>query len=185
MAHSITIKLNKPANIFQAGESTGFSIRGGVQYYDHKTKQKEWTNYSAVIFARQPGQIDFYTSALVEGAIVEVMGKNQKIDIYEGGQNGASYTIELLEASLGYIGFAGSAAPQQAAQQGGGWGQPSQPQQQAAPQQQQQPQYQPQQPAQPQYQQAPQQPNQYQQASGGYQQPQQPQGVNQEDDIPF
>ena len=82
MAHSITIKLNKAANEFQAGESVGFSVRGGVQYYDHKTKQKEWTNYSAVIFAKAQGQIDFYRSALTEGAVIEIGGKSQKVDVY-------------------------------------------------------------------------------------------------------
>jgi len=84
MAHSITIKLNKAANEFQAGESVGFSVRGGVQYYDHKTKQKEWTNYSAVIFAKAQGQIDFYRSALVDGAVIEIGGKSQKVDVYQG-----------------------------------------------------------------------------------------------------
>ncbi|AFM76307.1 hypothetical protein F858_gp28 [Escherichia phage mEp234] len=48
MAHSITVRLNKPAREFQAGENIGFNIRAGVQYYDRQTKKKEWTNYSAV-----------------------------------------------------------------------------------------------------------------------------------------
>lgn len=125
MAHSIVIKLNKAANEFNAGESVGFSIRGGVQYYDHKTKQKEWTNYSAVIFARAPGQVDFYRSALIEGAVVEVGGKTQKVDVYEGGQNGPSYTIELQDAWLGMI--HNSQQVNQAAQQPQGYAQ--QPQQ--------------------------------------------------------
>lgn len=52
MAHSITVRLNKPAREFQAGENIGFNIRAGVQYYDRQTKKKEWTNYSAVVFAK-------------------------------------------------------------------------------------------------------------------------------------
>ena len=137
MAHSITIKLNKAANEFQAGESVGFSVRGGVQYYDHKTKAKEWTNYSAVIFAKAEGQINFYRSALTEGAIVEIGGKSQKVDVYEGGQNGPSYTIELQDAWLGMINnpnqqapAQGGFAPQQQAPQQGGFA----PQQQQSPQ---------------------------------------------------
>jgi hypothetical protein len=131
MAHSITIKLNKAANEFQAGESVGFSVRGGVQYYDHKTKQKEWTNYSAVIFAKAQGQIDFYRSALTDGAIVEIGGKSQKVDVYAGGQNGPSYTIELQDAWLGMINNPNpqaAQAPQQFQQQAP---QGFQPQQQA------------------------------------------------------
>jgi single-strand DNA-binding protein len=132
MAHTIVIKLNKAANEFQAGESIGFNVRGGVQYYDRKTKQKEWTNYSAVIFAKAPAQIDFYRSALIEGSKVELSGKSQKIDVYTGGQNGPSYTIEFQDAWLGDI-----SSPNQ--------GQPMQQQTYQQPQQQspqQQPQYQ-------------------------------------------
>lgn len=136
MAHSVVIKLNQAANEFQAGESIGFSVRGGVQYYDHKTKQKDWTNYSAVIFARAHGQVDFYRSALIEGAVVEVGGKTQKVDVYEGGQNGASYTIELQDAWLGMI--HNSQQVNQAVQQPQGYAQ--QPAQQQSPQGYQQPQ---------------------------------------------
>jgi single-strand DNA-binding protein len=132
MAHTIVIKLNKAANEFQAGESIGFNVRGGVQYYDRKTKQKEWTNYSGVVFAKAPGQIDFYRSALIEGAKVELSGKSQKIDVYEGGQNGPSYTIEFQDAWLGDISSPNQGQPmqQQAPQQGFA------PQPQYAPQQQ-------------------------------------------------
>jgi len=42
MSTTITGKLNKAANEFQAGESVGFGVRVGVQYYDRETKQKEW-----------------------------------------------------------------------------------------------------------------------------------------------
>ena len=98
MSHSVTVKLNKAANEFNAGESIGFNIRGGVQYYDRKTKQKEWTNYSAVIFTKNSKQIDFYRQALIEGAIVELGGKQLKIDTYND-----NHTIELLDAWVGSI----------------------------------------------------------------------------------
>lgn len=156
MAHSVVLKLNKPANEFPAGDGIGFSVRGGVQYFDHKTKQKEWANYSAVIFAKAQGQIDFYRSALVEGAIVEVGGKTQKVDVYEGGANGPSYTIELLDAWLGSINNPNQQQAQGFAPQG------QQPQQGYS-----QPAQQPQQPMQ--------QPNQgYVQQSGGAPQQQRP-----------
>lgn len=104
MSTTITIKLNKDASQFQAGESTGFGIRGGVQYYDRETKQKEWTNYQAVVFARQPGQVQFYLDNLRAGAIVEIVGKSQKIRQFEG-QNGLMLSIELNEASIGFINY--------------------------------------------------------------------------------
>lgn len=60
MAHSITVRLNKPAREFQAGENIGFNIRAGVKYYDRQTKKKEWTNYSAAVFAKPGPQADYY-----------------------------------------------------------------------------------------------------------------------------
>jgi len=134
--HSITGKLNKAARTFQAGESTGFGIRLGVKYRDPKTKQDEWTNYGAVIFAKAPGQIQFYQNALVEGAIVEVSAEQLKIDSFQG-DNGAILSIDMLNARLGYIYSPNSqpnqqqAAPQQNFQQAQqGFAQQQAPQQQ-------------------------------------------------------
>ena len=58
MSHTITGKLNKAASVFQAlGTLNGFRYSfGWVQYYDRETKQKEWTNYEAVVFAKAPAQ---------------------------------------------------------------------------------------------------------------------------------
>jgi len=130
MAHTIVGKLNKAATQFQAGESVGFGVRVGVKYYDRDTKQNEFTNYEAVIFAKAPAQIQFYQSALVEGAIIEISGDQQKIKTFDG-QNGQSISIELLNAKLGYI----HSPNQQASQQQGGFQQQA-PQQGFAPQQQ-------------------------------------------------
>ncbi len=102
MGVTVTGKLNKAAQQFQAGESIGFGVRLGVKYYDRQSKANEWTNYKAVIFAKAPGQIQFLQDNLVEGAIVEVTGEKQKIEVYEG-QQGTMYTIEILEAKVGHI----------------------------------------------------------------------------------
>lgn len=159
MATTVTFKLNKDATQFQAGDSMGFGIRGGVKYYDRATKQDAYTNFDAVIFAKQQRQIEFYQSALVAGSIVEVTGQKLAIKQFQG-NNGLSLSIELLDASIGFIGTAGAQQAQgQQHQQG----------------YQQQPQQRPQQ-------------SSYAQASGGMQRPQQqPQGGYQEfdDTIPF
>jgi len=155
MSITITGKLNKAAHEFQAGESTGFGIRLGVQYFDRETQSKLWTNYEAAIFARAQGQVDFYRSALVAGTVVEVTAEQAKIRTFEG-QNGPQHSIELLNAKVGGVfNMQGQGQPQAQPQQ-----------QQRAPQQ--QPQGYQQQPAQ----QAPQQ-----------QPPQQMQDWS--DDIPF
>lgn len=102
MATTITGKLNKPANMFQAGESTGFGIRLGVKYRDPKTKEDAWCNYSAVIFAKSAGQIQFYQNALIEGSVVEVSAEQLKVDSFQG-DNGAILSIDMLNARLGYV----------------------------------------------------------------------------------
>lgn len=112
MAHTIVGKLNNAANQFQAGDGTGFGVRLGVQYYDRETKQKEWTNYEAVIFANQAAQIQFYQSALVEGSVIELSGESIKIKTFDG-QNGQKLTLELINAKLGYVHTAQNQAPQQ------------------------------------------------------------------------
>ena len=114
--HSITGKLNKPARQFQAGESTGFGIRLGVKYRDPKTKQDDWTNYNAVIFAKSAGQIDFYQTALVEGSVIEVSCDQLKIDSFEG-DKGVILTIDMLNARLGFVNTGNQAPRQQAPQQ--------------------------------------------------------------------
>lgn len=129
MATTITIKLNKDASQFQAGESTGFGIRGGVKYRDPKTKQDEWTNYSATIFAKSPGQIQFYQSALVAGSVVEVSCDQLAINSFEG-QQGTLLSIDMINSRLGLIYIApqpqqqapqqqGNFTPQQQQQSGG------------------------------------------------------------------
>lgn len=155
MATTITGKLNKAATQFQAGDSTGFGLRLGVKYYDRETKTDQYTNFEAAIFAKNPAQVDFYQSALVEGAIVEVTCDKIKIRQYNG-QNGLSLSIEMLDAKLGYVNNPNQAPRQQAPQQGFNQQQPQR-QRQAPPagyqgQMPQQRQQRPQQQAQPQYQ---------------------------------
>lgn len=141
MATTVTFKLNKDATQFQAGDSMGFGIRGGVKFYDRQTKQDDWCNYEAVIFAKQQKQVEFYQSALVAGSIVEVTGQKQRIKQFQG-NNGLSLSIELLDASIGFIGTAGAPQaqgnqPQQQRPQQNGYAQASggmqRPQQQRQP----------------------------------------------------
>ncbi len=115
MSTTVTGKLNKAANQFQAGESTGFGIRLGVKYRDPKTKADEWTNYQAVIFAKSPGQIQFYQSALVEGAVIEITCEQLAIEQFQG-QSGLQLSINMLNARLGFV-FNPDRAPQQQAPQ--------------------------------------------------------------------
>lgn len=144
MTTVITGRLGKDASEFQAGESIGFGIRLGVKYKDRKDGQDKWTNYQAAIFAKSDSQIDFYRSVLLEGCIVSVSAEKEAIGIFNG-ENGVSYYIDMLNASLVYANNPNNnQAPQQTQnqanrqpQQSNYGNQPAPSQQQRQPQQQQ------------------------------------------------
>jgi|TARA_R110000796_G_scaffold41048_1_gene101326 hypothetical protein len=110
MSISVTGKLNKAANQFQAGESKGFGIRLGVKFYNRATKAQEWTNYEAVIFAKAGAQSEFYENSLVEGSIIEVSGSGCQIMTFNG-NNGPINSIAILDAKLGFVGSSSAPAP--------------------------------------------------------------------------
>lgn len=111
MSFSKAFKITKEPRTFQAGESTGFNLSLGSQYYDRKTKQKEWANYSAVVFAKD-NQLQFYREALVIGTIVELSSDDLKIDNY----NPEYPTMELIDARVSGI-FTNNQGGQQRPQQ--------------------------------------------------------------------
>jgi hypothetical protein len=106
MSHSITIRLQNPAQEFDAGTSVGFRVKGGVKFLDPKSKSEDYTNYEAALFVSKnnAAQVDFYRKMLVADSIVEVSAKDQAIRSYEG-QNGTKYYIELINASAGFMGL--------------------------------------------------------------------------------
>jgi hypothetical protein len=132
-------------NCGQDGQSTMFAVELSEVMKDYQTGEKVYTNYKAVIFAKSPGQIDYYNSVLVEGNFIVVSGEKLKIDVSPCGQ----YTkLNIENARLenaGYIaqGQSNQQAPQQQGyapqqqQAQGGYQQPPQQQYQQAPQQQQ------------------------------------------------
>lgn len=137
MAHTVTGKLNKAANQHPGQSGVTFFVEIGEQNYNFATKQKEWTNYSAAIFAKD-GQIQYYTEALTAGAIVSVTGTGVILEM----PTDPNYKprLKLCDAKVAYVHNPGTPMPQAVAQQAG--------YQQQAPQQpmQQQPQQAPQQP---------------------------------------
>jgi len=73
MSHSVTGKLNKDARQHQNQSGMTFFVSIGQQSYNHKTKQREWTNYEAALFAKD-NQIQYYTDNLRAGAVIAVSG---------------------------------------------------------------------------------------------------------------
>jgi len=115
MSISVTGKLNKAANQFQTGEGKGFGVRVGVKFYNRETKEKEWTNYEAVIYAKVGAQADFYESVLVEGSVVEVSGSGCQIKIWVS-DKGPVYSIAILDAKIGFVFSNDAPAPQSGVQ---------------------------------------------------------------------
>ena len=111
----MTGKLNNAANQFEIENGKGFGVRVGVQFYNRETKQKEWTNYEAVVFAKAGAQSDFYESALVEGSVVEVSGSGGQIKTWES-TNGPVHSIAILDAKIGYVLTNDAPAPQSGVQ---------------------------------------------------------------------
>ena len=149
MSHTITSKLNNDARSHQGQAGTTFFVSLGEKNYNFKTKQNEYTNYEAALFAKD-AQVAFYQTALVKGAIVEVTGTGILMEIDPTGQYKPKLVIQ--DAKAGFIHNDNKGAPQQ-----------QQPQQNFAPQQ----------PQAQQYSQQPMAPAQVQQGSAPQGQPQQ------------
>ena len=124
MSHTVTSKLNKPARRHDNQAGSTFFVSLGEKNFDFKAKTNKWTNYDAALFAKD-GQIAFYESALVEGAIVTVSGSGIIID-----DSNKEYAPKLViqDAKLEFV------SDGQASQ--GGQAQAPQQRQQQAPQQQ-------------------------------------------------
>ena len=112
----------------QDGQSTMFIVELSEVIKDRQTGEKQYTNYSAAIFAKTAAQIGYYNTSLVEGNFIVVNCEKLKVDVNES--NGKQYIKLQMEGArlegAKYIENNQQAAPQ--AQ--GGYSQPA-PQQQA------------------------------------------------------
>ena len=81
----------------QDGQSIMFIIELSEMVKDFKTGEKNYTNYSAAIFAKSPAQIDYYNTSLVEGNYVVVNCEKLKVDVSEN--NGKQYIKLQMEGA--------------------------------------------------------------------------------------
>ncbi len=79
----------------QDGQTTMFIIELSEMIRDRQTGEKNYTNYSAAIFAKSPAQIDYYNTSLVEGNYVVVNCEKLKVDVSES--NGKQYIKLQME----------------------------------------------------------------------------------------
>jgi hypothetical protein len=83
MGVTVTGKLNRAAH----EHGNNFFVDIGKREFNYKTKEKEWVNYSAALYAKD-NQLDFYRQNLVEGAVIEVSGTGLLIDTSFTGNDG-------------------------------------------------------------------------------------------------
>jgi len=133
VTHTVTGRLNKPArkHANQSGNGVTFFADIGERNYNRKTQQKEWTNYSVALFAKD-NQVGFYETALVEGAIVSVTGTGLLIDMPTDPQY--SPRLQLIDSKLVFVSGGAVGAPAAVQQQVGMAPQQQAPQQMAQPQ---------------------------------------------------
>jgi len=81
----------------QDGQSTMFIIELSEMVKDFKTGEKNYTNYSAAIFAKSSAQIDYYNTSLVEGNFIVVNCEKLKVDVSES--NGKQYIKLQMEGA--------------------------------------------------------------------------------------
>ena len=81
----------------QDGQSTMFIIELSEMVKDRQTGEKNYTNYSAAIFAKSPAQIDYYNTSLVEGNFIVVNCEKLKVDVSES--NGKQYIKLQMEGA--------------------------------------------------------------------------------------
>jgi hypothetical protein len=99
-----------------------FFVSLGEKNFNHKTKQNEYTNYDAALFAKD-GQIDFYAKCLVKDSIVQVSGNGLIVEVDPSGQYPPK--LALQDAKLEFVNDQ-LAAPQQQGHQQQGQQQPQQ-----------------------------------------------------------
>jgi hypothetical protein len=114
MSHSVTCKLNKDARQFANQNGVTFFVSLGEKNYNFKTKQSEYTNYEAALFAKD-AQIQFYTDALREGSVVEVKGAGILLEMPDDPQYKPKLVIQ--DAKLGFVHTAQQVPQQQNRQQ--------------------------------------------------------------------
>ena len=103
MTHVVSGKLRKApyikAGCGQDGQSKMYAIELSEMVEDYKTKEKNYTNYRAIFFAKTPNAQQFYDNAMAEGSFVVVSCEKLKPEIRQ--HEGKTYvTLSMENARL-------------------------------------------------------------------------------------
>ena len=103
MTHVVSGKLRKApyikAGCGQDGQSKMYAIELSEIVEDYKTKEKNYTNYRAIFFAKTTNAQQFYDNAMAEGSFVVVSCDKLKTEIRQ--HEGKTYaTLSMENARL-------------------------------------------------------------------------------------
>jgi hypothetical protein len=113
MSVSVTCKLNKSAKEMSSTNGTLFLVSLGKREFNRQTKEKEWVNYNAALFANER-QVNFYREVLIPDAVITVSGSGLLPKIW--GTNNDQISLDIIDSNLEFS-FTGDSAPQQQAPQ--------------------------------------------------------------------
>lgn len=94
--HIVHGQIRKAPFIKEAGESTMFIVELSEMVKDYKTGEKTYTNYKAMLFAKSPAAIDYYTKATSEGSFVVLNAEKLKVEVFNA-DNGKQYVTLMME----------------------------------------------------------------------------------------
>ena len=94
--HIVHGQIRKAPFIKQAGESTMFVVELAEMVKDYKTQEKTYTNYKAMLFAKSPAAVDYYTKATAEGSFVVLNAEKLKVEVFNA-DNGKQYVTLMMD----------------------------------------------------------------------------------------
>lgn len=101
--HTLTGKIRKAPYTKQGQNQNGewkmYAIELSEAIKDRQSGEKSYTNYRATIFAKAGGQMQFYDSVIVEGAVVSVSCEKLKVDVRDGNDR-QFITLEMVDAKI-------------------------------------------------------------------------------------
>jgi len=111
--HIVHGTLRKEPMIKQLAESTMFIVELSEMVKDFKTGEKTYTNYKAMLFAKTPAAIDYYTQATTLGSFIVLNCEKLKVETFDANSGKTYITLMMDNAKLEGAQFNQSAQPQQ------------------------------------------------------------------------
>ena len=94
--HIVSGLIRKAPFIKQLESSTMFVIELAECVKDYKTGEKSYSNYKAMLFAKSPAAVDYYTTATREGGFIVLSCEKLKVEKFDA-DNGTQYITLMMD----------------------------------------------------------------------------------------